>query len=588
MPDNNETTDNTNAGAEPTPEFDPTWDQATCNANGYFYCTIQQACLNKPLEGGSCADGDGGGTTSDSTAGACTPYIFTYEELAGKSTRDRLLYMQDKYRQLITICGKSTAQTDEDVKQDTIEMYRQNLNNIREALIDIDEGVPTSKAELFTSFYGLRRDKLDERTRRTRPWGTVITEIDTYLDKIPVVETPGKKVYEVATPDTIPEPDFSDIKYRPSKTTPDNDSLGIARDYIDFEVSRDKYSTKHESCLTDLPCTYDRYKDPAIKLPEAEDPDKKFDVDIPDAAITSGCANGDGLFDKLMAAIDSSITLQFKSNRLDNKTFGQFYAQAISAAMQQTTSFLVQKEQLKLDAEKLAIEYRKFYSDKEYRKYETALLKAQITKAILETEMFKDKAPIELAKLTQEAKGSERQVELLTKQTEYEEARIVATYNEIGETNATGLYLREQAKVNIDKTKKDIEEITANGVINRNLTEAKVEQAKAGIKAAKFDALLKKYQAYNTKVSTNEMKATNAANRRLTAADVQTKNKQASLYDQQRKTYIQKQRADVLNIMKDMWNVQIDTLGPEGMAVEAIKGPEFSSRLERAALDVGV
>ena len=40
--------------------------------------------------------------------------------------------------------------------------------------------------------------------------------------------------------------------------------------------------------------------------------------------------------------------------------------------------------------------------------------------------------------------------------------------------------------------------------------------------------------------------------------------------------------------MKDMWNTQIDTLGAEGMAVEAIKGPEFSSRLERAALDVGV
>jgi len=40
--------------------------------------------------------------------------------------------------------------------------------------------------------------------------------------------------------------------------------------------------------------------------------------------------------------------------------------------------------------------------------------------------------------------------------------------------------------------------------------------------------------------------------------------------------------------MKDMWTIQIDTLGAEGMAVEAIKGPELSSKLERAALDVGL
>jgi len=513
----------------------------------------------------------------------CKGPIFKYEDLAGKSETDRLLFMRTGYEDAMNACTG-----DKDAQIDSRAGFLSAIQNINNGLVDITDAIPTDKKALFTSFYGNTMDKLDPRTRRSTPLGTVITEIDTYLDNIPVNTSPDRKTFEVTTPDTTVDPDYTGIVYTPSKVTPDTNSIGIPRSKVDFEVDKDKYSEEHKSCLTALPCTYDKYKDPLLKLPDLKDADKEFDVNILDSDITSGCANGDGLFDKLMTAIDSSIALQFKHNRLDAKTFGQFYAATISSAMQQSMGFLVQKEQLNLDAERLAIEYNRFHHDKNHRKYETALLKAQTVTALLEAEMFKDQAPVALAKLTQEAKGSEKQVELLTKQIECEEAHVTATYNDIGETNATNIFTREQAKVNIDKAKKDIEEITANGVLNRNLTEAKVEQARVGVKTAKFDSILKKYQAYQTKVTTSEMKATNASNRRLVNADVQTKNKQASLYDQQRKTYIQKQRADVLNIMKELWQVQIDTLGPEGMAIEAIKGPEFSSRIERAALDVGV
>jgi len=51
--------DGTNQEPDSQPAFNPGWDQATCTANGYFFCSIQQACLNKPASGagGGCSGG---------------------------------------------------------------------------------------------------------------------------------------------------------------------------------------------------------------------------------------------------------------------------------------------------------------------------------------------------------------------------------------------------------------------------------------------------------------------------------------------------------------------------------------------------
>ena len=89
-------------------------------------------------------------------------------------------------------------------------------------------------------------------------------------------------------------------------------------------------------------------------------------------------------------------------------------------------------------------------------------------------------------------------------------------------------------------------------------------------------------------MNTEEAKLNGASQRRVAAADVQTRNKQASLYEQQRKNYVHGQRLDILKVFKDIWAAQIDTLGAEGMAVEVVKGPEFGAKLERASLDAGL
>lgn len=43
------------AGEEPTGEFDPADDATECRAKGYFYCELDNKCMPKKLEDGSCS-----------------------------------------------------------------------------------------------------------------------------------------------------------------------------------------------------------------------------------------------------------------------------------------------------------------------------------------------------------------------------------------------------------------------------------------------------------------------------------------------------------------------------------------------------
>ena len=283
-------------------------------------------------------------------------------------------------------------------------------------------------------------------TRRTRPMGTIIQEIDTFTDSIKVGTTKPAKDFETNTPDDIKDPNYDGIEYVPSTVTDDV-----------------KYSKEHQSCLENLECTFDEFDHPEDYLTDPDiDLNEPLDVDIKDEDITSGCANGTGLYDKLMTAIDSSIDLQFKNSRLDAKQFGTFYASAMTAAMQQTTAFLVDKQRLRIEAEHLVLEQNKYNLSFDKHKYDTILAKVQAEKTLLEMEMFKLMSPLQLAKASQDAKLAEKSVELTTRKVESEEANTYTLYKNIMETEE-------------------------NGVLNRNLTEAKVEQTRVGIKTAKFD-----------------------------------------------------------------------------------------------------
>ena len=648
--------------AEAPGTYDPNADKAACNAAGYFYCSVEGKCLPKTLaEAAASGGGSSSSGSSDSSMGGhplpwgvptyiddfpavvvndsedasdstpvrsnraapppkctkpCATPVPHYEALVGLDEMARLKHMRVGYEEakdcfndrLLPECTKGLTDANVATMEDTLRGIVASLTTINNAMLNLDDGVPTTRKELMSTFLGNTKDALSLSTRRTTPMGTIIQEVDTFTDfmtdqpansctgapaiksKCALACTPPATDFETGVVDDIKEPTFDGIKYVPSKVTDDVDSKGLNRKFIDFtkDTNKDKYSTEHESCLTELECTFDEFEHPELELEENEELGEAVDVDIEDKDITSGCANGTGLYDKLMTAIDSSIDLQFKNSRLDAKQFGVFYASAMSAAMQQTTAFLIQKKQLLLDSERLVLEQDRHNLAREKHRYDKQLAKVSAEKVLLELEMFKKEAPLQLAKLTQDTKGAEKKVELTARSIEKEEASIVSIYNTIGETNATNKFQRESMKTQTDKLRNDINETIANGVLNRNLTEAKIEQTRVGIRTAKFDAILKKYQAYATKVQTEETKANGASSRRMTNAEIQSKNKQASLYDQQRKTYIHGQRQDTLKLLKDMWTIQIDTLGAEGMVIEALKGPELSSKIERHSLDTGL
>jgi len=39
---------------EPSGDYSETYTISECNANGYFWCSIEQKCLNIPADGGTC------------------------------------------------------------------------------------------------------------------------------------------------------------------------------------------------------------------------------------------------------------------------------------------------------------------------------------------------------------------------------------------------------------------------------------------------------------------------------------------------------------------------------------------------------
>jgi len=133
----------------------------------------------------------GGGTTpppalpgaGGAATGPCDQPIFSYEALVGKSEKESLAIMRWAYEAKLTACR---AQPVNSATVDAVNGFVQALTNINNSMVDIDDGVPTDKTDLFTTFYGPTKDKLDPRTRRSQPFGTVITEMDGYKDGIPI------------------------------------------------------------------------------------------------------------------------------------------------------------------------------------------------------------------------------------------------------------------------------------------------------------------------------------------------------------------------------------------------------------------
>jgi len=501
--------------------------------------------------------------------------FFTYEIMGGMSEFERLTYMRDKYCEAATCYGEAAEEADNDEIRLELESLRDNYqascNNMNQAMVSYEDGIPVDPSFFHITRMGEYTDELSKNTRRSTPLGTVITEMDGWVDAIPTAETRPEETFEEDTEEDLEAPNFDGIEFTPQE-----------------EGIEEVYSKDHITCLDPIKCIYTK---PIVKnisissdkstdiVVEEEEDDLDIDLDI--GALTSGCANGDGIFDKMMTAIDSSIDLQYKNNRLDAKTFTAMYGDTLQGTMQQAVVMLIEQEKLELAEAELELKLDSYGTDKAIKlskaKYEVELLKAQVEKTKYEAKLVEAqtklqylnidervaKLSIELSILGQEAKTAEKQVELVSRQIEQTDAQTKKIY-------------RDRVEARLD------------GKVNRNLTEAKTENTRVQTKTEKFRTHLTKEQTYSVKVNTNETKVNNASNRRVNNAEVQTKNQQAMLFKQQSKGYTQQHRENILKIMRDMWGQQLENVGAENMVIEAVKGPEMSSLLSRASIDSGL
>lgn len=154
-----------------------------------------------------------------------------------------------------------------------------------------------------------------------------------------------------------------------------------------------------------------------ITLPAAVDfSDAKFNFDLDENAnplyedvstislesVTTGCLDGDGVFDKFMSTIDEHLKREYKDNRLTGTQYAEVYTALVQGAMGQATQFVLQKDQARwaaitaqmqariaeIQATTAVVELEKIKADASRSLFETNLTAAQVglTKMQIATE----------------------------------------------------------------------------------------------------------------------------------------------------------------------------------------------------------
>jgi hypothetical protein len=526
---------------------------------------------------------------------------FTYENLKDKDEYQRLLFMRDKYCEAATCMDDLIANTDKEDEvllgmKDLRDTYHATCQQMNEALLNLrgddKESVPDT-AYWWQTRMGEFRDSLSDTTRRSTPLGTVYPELEGWEAEELELEVNDPK-FNVNSEEF--ECNNEDFEVEPTNledanlSTEDDIGLALNEDIPDVEIDPALLNP-----TVDINKEEFNIPKTTLKVPGSDSSPLKnvsFDSSIDYDKITSGCIDGDGLFERLMRAVDSSIHLQFTNNRLDNKTFSDVYSASINAAMQTAVSLVTQEKQLELEEARLAIDKASTEATLKNQAIATFLQQKEIENRLytsdLEAEALKRKIPLEVVALEQQVKASEMDILHSKSQIKSSEIQSKLALLNHAEQTANNKLQRKQVAVQTRRINQEINEMIAEGKAKKDISEVQLEQSKVAVKISKFDALLKKQNAYFSKIKMEEDKATGAMHRSVLAADVIAKKKQAQLHEEQRKGFLKSHRENILRIGKDIWTMQLDTLGGENMVVEAIKGPEFSSRLERAFIDAGL
>lgn len=267
--------------------------------------------------------------------------------------------------------------------------------------------------------------------------------------------------------------------------------------------------------------------------------DIEVDVDVPSISINN-VVNEEctGIYDVLSNSVLSTLEQLLRSNKLDSRTLGVTIAQTIESTVTASLNF---------ETAKIAAYTKKFDSE-----LQIAML------------------PYTAAKIKAEVMVELERANLYRLQSEHEAYKIAKTREDLATSKLDRLL--SMYKIRMDKAELD----------------SSMKTATLAREKAASDINFTKWGVTQLESKINEEELTGKMSRRVLFSEVQLKNKQASLYDGQRKGFLQKHREEILKIGRDVWTAQLDAAGIENMLVEGLKGAEFSSRLESAFIDASL
>lgn len=182
------------------------------------------------------------------------------------------------------------------------------------------------------------------------------------------------------------------------------------------------------------------------------------DIEIPEITtetLTEKTLNGDGVFDQLMAGVNTQILEQYSADRITADNYGQVYLGALQTVLGQSVQFLLNKDKAAYEAALVLAQVKKAEKEIDLVDAQILLTEAQTDKVRQDIAYSQDEQtliPFQKDKLS-------REIELIAAQAEVAEKQVILMDSEIAKAEKEVEVMAQQilqSQEDIKKTQAEI------------------------------------------------------------------------------------------------------------------------------------
>ena len=141
---------------------------------------------------------------------------------------------------------------------------------------------------------------------------------------------------------------------------------------------------------------------------------------VPLNALTQTTLDGSGVFDTLMRSMKAHLEAEYQKGRIKGTEYSTVYLGSLTAVLDASLNFLLQREKVALEAELMAQQILVAQAEVEKARAQVEVAKAEIEKVKLELEIMslnKEKIPVEIAVLQAQKCKLDAEFDLTKEQT---------------------------------------------------------------------------------------------------------------------------------------------------------------------------